>query len=53
MDTYTSKTSKGQIQLVLTDKEPGSSSGQKAIGLAQQIMTDMQNGEHLAGIELH
>ncbi len=43
VDTYISKTSTGYIQLVLTDKESGSSSGQKAITMGKQIMTDIQN----------
>ena len=52
VDIYTSMTSTGQIQMVLTDKESGSSNGQKAITLGLQIMTDIQNGKHQGLITL-
>ncbi|XP_038066796.1 protein amnionless-like [Patiria miniata] len=50
VDTYTSKTSDNKIQMVLTDKAAGSSSGLTAINLAQTIMTDMQNDPASFGI---
>ncbi|XP_022081495.1 protein amnionless-like [Acanthaster planci] len=50
VDTYTSKTSKDQIQLVLTDRAAGSSSGQTAIDMAQKIVTAMQNDPGAFGI---
>ncbi|XP_071798371.1 protein amnionless-like [Asterias amurensis] len=50
VDIYTSMTSTGQIQMVLTDKESGSSNGQKAITLGLQIMTDIQNDPESFGV---
>lgn len=45
---YISKTSSERIQMVITDKESGSSSGRRAIEMAQRIRRDMLRGNKLS-----